>query len=53
MRCAECNCENGDEDCNWIKSPVVTDEEWAKARPYRELFDLKTHKRLDNKEGQK
>lgn len=23
MRCAECNCENGDEDCNWIVTPPV------------------------------
>lgn len=21
MRCAECDCENGGSDCNWIKTP--------------------------------
>ena len=31
----------------------LSDEEWAKCRPYREVFDLKTHKRLDKTEDQK
>ena len=29
MRCAECNCEAGDEDCNWIKvGPDYRDGKW-------------------------
>lgn len=26
MRCAECTCENGGADCNWIKTPAPDDK---------------------------
>jgi len=26
MRCAECNCEHGGYDCNWINSPITGKE---------------------------
>lgn len=30
-RCAECDCEFGGADCNWIKSPAIESGQWGDA----------------------